>query len=169
MLSGILLSLPEFFGMFFRLMFLFAFIGALSFMCGEALPRKNFDYHDFPFCSFRWENNGKFYLKFGIDRWKDNMPDMSQYIQKAFRKKMPVNRLNSELTYRLIIETCVAELVHWLLVFLGPVYLVLMPDIWWGIAGVVLSIAGNLPFIIIQRYNRPRLIRVLERQKQRRK
>lgn len=163
MLSGLLMSLPEIFGNLFRMALLFAFIGALSFLCGEALPRKSFDYHDFPFYSFRWENGGKCYLKIGIDRWKDKMPDMSQHIQRAFRKKMPINKLSSELTYRLVIETCVAELVHWVLILLGPVYLVLLPG-GWGWNGVLLSIVGNLPFIMIQRYNRPRMIRMYERQ-----
>lgn len=165
MLAGLLMSLPEFFSDLFRMLLYFACIGALSFLCGEALPRRNFDYHDFPFYCFHWENNGKIYLKLKIDRWKDAMPDMSQYIQSTFRKKMPINRLSSELTHRLVIETCVAELVHWLLVLLGPVYLALM-DGAWGWAGVILSIVGNLPFILIQRYNRPRLVRMYERQVQ---
>lgn len=163
MLAGLLLSLPEIFRNLLRMTIYFAFIGALSFLCGEALPRKNFDYHDFPFRCFRWEKDGKIYLKIHIDRWKDHMPDMSQHIQRTVRKKMPINQLSSELTLRLVLETCVAELVHWVLVLLGPVYLVLLPGIW-GWIGVLLSVLGNLPFIMIQRYNRPRMIRVYEHQ-----
>lgn len=163
MLAGFLLSAPDIFVNLFRMAIDFLFIGALSFLCGEALPRKNFDYREFPFCCFAWEENGKWYLKFKIDRWKDKMPDMSQYIQKTVRKKMPFNRMGSELTYRLVIETCVAELVHWLLIIVSPIFLVLMDGLW-GWAGIGLSILGNLPFIMIQRFNRPRMVRVYERQ-----
>lgn len=163
MLAGLILKLPEFFGSLFFMMFCFAFIGAMSFLIGEALPRRNFDYHDFPFEPFSWEEGGRFYSRFRIDRWKDKLPDMSQYIQKAFRKKIPMHQMSSELTYRLVIETCVAEVVHWVLVCIGPVYLALFRGAW-GAVGVFFSVFGNLPFIMVQRYNRPRLVRMLERQ-----
>lgn len=163
MLGGLMLKLPEFFGMLFRMMFCFAFIGAMSFLIGEALPRRNFNFQEFPFLPFAWEDGGRFYNRFRIDRWKDKLPDMSQYIQKAFRKKMPMHQMSSEHTYRLVIETCVAEVVHWVLVCIGPVYLALFRGAWGGV-GLFFSVVGNLPFIMVQRYNRPRLVRMLDRQ-----
>lgn len=155
---------PAFAGNLLRMLLCFAVIGAISFLLGEALPRERFDHRSFPFKSYRWEQGGKFYLRIRIDRWKDKMPDMSKYVSKTVRKKMPLNRLNSDVTRRLVLETCVAEIVHWALILLSPMFLLLMPTVGWGIAGMILSLLGNLPFIMIQRYNRPRLAHMLERQ-----
>ena len=64
----------------------------------------------------------------------------------------------------LIKETCVAELIHWLLIFTAvPCFF-----IWRGAGGAVvfaLYATGNLGFIVIQRYNRPRLIKLETRRK----
>lgn len=70
----------------------------------------------------------------------------------------------------LVQETCVAEAVHTASILLGLGALWLWPG--WG--GVVLwliwFLLANLPFILIQRYNRPRLMRLhalLQRREQR--
>ena len=64
----------------------------------------------------------------------------------------------------MIEETCVAELTHGLLCIAGLVLLA----IWPGTGGVILTVIyivfGNLPFLLIQRYNRPRLQKLLARQ-----
>ena len=58
-------------------------------------------------------------------------------------------------------ETCVAELTHALLCIAGLALLWLWP----GTGGIVLFalyvLLGNIPFILIQRYNRPRLQKLL--------
>lgn len=57
----------------------------------------------------------------------------------------------------LIKETCIAEATHVLAAILGFGCVF----IWEGIGGWIVSIAFllfNLPFVIIQRFNRPRLI-----------
>lgn len=164
MFSRIILTLPVFIGNFFRFVFYTAFIGFAAFFLGQLLPRRNFDYTSFPFKCFHWENNGRIYLKTRIQFWKDKVPDMSQYIKSVFRKRITVFR-SADYLEDLIRETCVAEWVHLMLVFISPIYLVLLD----GAAGVLSMIAyalGNVPFILIQRYNRPRLIMVMERQKQ---
>ena len=60
----------------------------------------------------------------------------------------------------MIQETCVAELTHVLLSVCGLYALRLWP----GAGGVLITavyiLFGNVPFIIIQRYNRPRLQRL---------
>jgi glycosyl-4,4'-diaponeurosporenoate acyltransferase len=88
---------------------------------------------------------------------------MSQYVKSMFRKKISVFRDYDYIT-DLILETCVAEFVHWMLVFVSPVFLVLMEGLA-GRIGAVLYALGNLPFVMIQRYNRPRLVKLLNRQK----
>ena len=59
----------------------------------------------------------------------------------------------------MIRETCIAELIHLLLIVLAPGGLLF----WRTPLAVVLTglyMLGNVPFVLIQRYNRPRLIRL---------
>ena len=159
-----LLRLPIYIGNLFRLAFWYIVVGAISFFIGQSLPRKNFDYKVFPYHPFRWEKEGKIYLKLRIQFWKDKLPDMSRYISKMFRKKLTVMR-SPEYLENLIAETCVAELVHWGLIFISPIYMVLL-DGSLGAVGALLFALGNLPFVIIQRYNRPRLVQLMNRQRE---
>ena len=60
----------------------------------------------------------------------------------------------------MIQETCIAELVHGVLCIAGLYCF----QIWPGTGGLLiaaLNVLGNLPYIIIQRFNRPRLVRLL--------
>ena len=156
------MSLPVFFGLFFRFAFIVFVIGTAAFYLGQLLPRKNFDYRSFPFAPLKWEDGGRVYLKISIQRWKDKVPDMSQYVKSAFRKRITVFR-STEYLEELVLETCVAEFVHWVLVLLSPVFLILMPPNTGWIAALLYAI-GNMPFILIQRYNRPRLVLLMDRQ-----
>lgn len=70
--------------------------------------------------------------------------------------------LESAQIVSMIQETCIAEWVHDLLCIagFGCVFL------WKGIGGWLVSLlyaVGNLPYIIIQRYNRPKFIRLLKK------
>lgn len=139
-----------------------AVLGIAAHFIGNALPRAWFHWNRFPWRSFPWERDGRIYRKIGIHRWKDHVPDMSKLcrdmVPKTVRARPTAEQLQAQLE-----ENMVAEAVHWALVLLslGVVW------IWPGIGGGViyfLSLWGNLPFALIQRYNRPRLVRLLERQ-----
>lgn len=165
MFSRLLSQIPAFFGLVLRFGVICLVMGLLCFFIGEMMPRKNFDYNAFPYASHAWEKNGDIYLKLSINRWKDKVPDMSRYIPHTFRKKIGVMR-SPDHVEGLIRETCVAELVHWVLIVLSPVFLVLLPKGWNWICMLLYDLFGNLPFILIQRYNRPRLIILLKRQRE---
>ena len=165
MFSRLLLQIPAFFGLLLRFGVICLVMGLLLFAIGEKMPRKNFDYRAFPYAAYAWERGGDIYLKLGINRWKDKVPDMSRYIPHTFRKKIGVMR-SPEHVEGLIRETCVAELVHMVLIVLSPVFLVLMPRGWNWVCMLLYDLIGNLPFILIQRYNRPRLVILLERQRE---
>ena len=165
MFSRLLSQIPAFFGLVLRFGIICLVMGLLCFLIGEMMPRKNFDYRVFPYACHGWERNGDIYLKLGINRWKDKVPDMSRYIPHTFRKKIGVMR-SPEHVEGLIRETCVAELIHWLLWLISPVLLLVMKKPW-SIVMTVLYGLSNLPFILIQRYNRPRLLRLYERVAQR--
>lgn len=93
------------------------------------------------------------------------VPDMSV----IFPRMMPSKRLTRAITSKelklMIQETCIAEWIHRLLSLLGFGCMF----IWKKAGGRILSILyalGNLPYIIIQRHNRPRLLQLLERLKE---
>ncbi|MBU5627941.1 hypothetical protein KQI82_13600 [Oscillibacter sp. MSJ-2] len=137
-----------------------AAVGVFMHFFGESLPRDRFHYDRFPYRSYSWEENGKFYTRLKIEKWKDRLPDKSRFVKSTVRKKLGGDRSAAHLL-RLVQETCVAELTHWLLLVVSPVMLVTMEpplSIW---AAALYGIS-NLPFIMIQRYNRPRLARLYQ-------
>lgn len=136
----------------------FAVIGILAHYIGESLPRGLFCEYKFPYRSFKWEKGGKFYNLLKIKKWKTRLPDMSRVMRDMLPKRVTYDA-TSESVGALIKETCVAECVHyWLCIFAVGFYL-----IWKNYVGVILTVVFilcNIPFIIIQRYNRPHLIRL---------
>ena len=142
-------------------------MGLLCFLIGEMMPAQELRLSRLSLSPCHaWERNGDVYLKLGINRWKDKVPDMSRYIPHTFRKKIGVMR-SPEHVEGLIRETCVAELVHVGTHPLEPrVPRAAAPAAGTGSACCSIDIFGNLPFILIQRYNRPRLVILLERQRE---
>ncbi|MBQ7801301.1 MAG: glycosyl-4,4'-diaponeurosporenoate acyltransferase [Oscillospiraceae bacterium] len=138
-----------------------AALGLISNPVGNLLPRRWFRAERFPYRPFSWEREGKIYEKLHIRVWKDRVPDMSRLLRSMVPKAVTA-RPTAESLDRLVRETCVAEAVHWALAVLSLGVL----KIWKGLGGWIcygLCLLGNLPFIIIQRYNRPRLLRTLNR------
>lgn len=136
-----------------------AVLGLLSFFLGGILPRAWFHGDRAPFASRPWEREGALYLRFGIKHWKDKLPDMSRIIPVITRKQLR-DAKSIERVERLIQETCVAEAVHWFLCAAGFFSVVLWPGYGGLIIAAVWILFGNLPFILIQRYNRPRLMKL---------
>lgn len=133
-----------------------AILGILSHYVGESLPRSWFYPERFPYKPFFWEQKGKIYEKIGIRKWKTKMPDMSRIMKDMLPKRVTAG-VSSQNIQSLIKETCVAEFVHQFLCLLSVgIYFIMKNGV--GILLVVICIVGNLPFIMIQRYNRPHLI-----------
>lgn len=57
----------------------------------------------------------------------------------------------------LIDETCVAELIHVVLIFACPLFWLIFRTTFGLIVGILYGLS-HVPFILIQRYNRPRLV-----------
>ena len=102
-----------------------------------------------------------FERRLAIRRWKGWLPDAGNALPKGVAKVALVGRNRADLE-RLVLETKRAELVHLLL---WPFWIV--TSRWLEPAGVLLNLlfacGFNLPCIWIQRYNRLRLNRLLER------
>ena len=133
-------------------------IGILAHVIGEALPRRWFDASRFPYRAYAFERNGRFYEALGIRKWKNVLPDKSRIAPGTYRKAIRGSAQQHSAAHmeRLLQETCVAECVHWALLVISPILLFTMES---PAAYVMTPLYGlsNLPYIMIQRYNRPRL------------
>ena len=139
-----------------------AAIGAVFFYIGRLLPARWFDSTRFPFRPFAFERDGRIYEKLRIRRWKDKVPDMSRLLPKVMLpKRLPWGAQPERLTL-MIQETCIAELIHLILFVLGFACVLIWDGAGGWIVALVYNLLGNVPFILIQRYNRPRLQRLLE-------
>ncbi len=138
-----------------------ACMGISTGILGELLPRRWFNWDKFPFKTYAWEDGGKLYERLKIRRWKDKMPDKSRWGGHIYAKTIR-GQNDPENVTRLLQETCVAELIHWLLLVISPAVLLFAHG---PMAVLVAALYGlsNFPFIMIQRYNRPRLRALLKR------
>jgi len=103
----------------------------------------------------RWEDSGRFYRRLGIRRWKELLPEAGALYRGGFNKSRLISADRAHLE-RFLSETNRAELSHWLTFISGASFFLWNP--WWvGLFMMGYAAATNLPFIAIQRYNRPRL------------
>jgi glycosyl-4,4'-diaponeurosporenoate acyltransferase len=97
----------------------------------------------------------------GVRRWKDRLPDAGALFAGGISKRHLPATLET-----FVRETRRAELAHWWALAAVPVFALWNPPI-----GVVLmvayGVAANCPCILIQRYNRARTGRILERRARR--
>lgn len=139
-----------------------AVTGTLGFFSGRIIPKRWIRPEKGWFRSFAFERSGAVYEKLGIRRWQNKVLDMSRILPSL----MPAKNLSGDYEDRLpvmIQETCVAEIVHITVSIVGLRCLWMWP----GVGGVTVTaihiVLLNLPFILIQRYNRPRLIRLQQK------
>jgi len=142
-----------------------AVTGIIGFIAGRLISRKPLPFESGIFSCFDFERDGKIYEKLGIRRWQNRLPDMSRILPFI----MPRKKLGSDYKQKLpemIQETCVAELIHLLHALFGLYCIRLWPS-FGGIIFALVNIAlFNLPFIVIQRFNRPRLLKIYKRKSQ---
>jgi glycosyl-4,4'-diaponeurosporenoate acyltransferase len=105
------------------------------------------------------EANGRLYERLGIKRWKDRLPEAGGLFTGGFSKRSMRTRDRAVLE-RFVVETRRAEWTHWTIMSATPVFLVW--NWWWvELLMVVYALAANLPCLLVQRYNRARLARLL--------
>ena len=92
---------------------------------------------------------------------------MSKILGDMVKKQAPRHGSAAE-TEAVLLETCVAECVHWALMPLSLPILAIWQSSWCILLYIGYNLLGNLPFILIQRYNRPRLVRLYERMRMKR-
>lgn len=138
-----------------------AAIGILSHVIGEAIPRRWFCHDRFPYRPWKWEREGKIYDALHVRAWKDRMPDKSKVMKRMVPKRVGKAPRAADV-WRLVQETCVAEIVHFALCLCAPVIWLFWRN-WIGVVLALVFIICNIPFMIIQRYNRPSLVSLAKR------
>ncbi|MDR1768887.1 MAG: hypothetical protein LBR32_10810 [Propionibacteriaceae bacterium] len=139
---------------------LYTFLVAVRRFVDVVVPQRWFDPARRWFRTRRWEHGGDFYRRaMAIDRWKDKLPTLEG--RTHFDKKHLAGN-QAEYLEQFIVETCRSESNH-----VRAITSVVVMRLWTPLSLWLLCLAvatvGNLPFICIQRYNRPRLQRALER------
>lgn len=136
-------------------------LSALAHPLGQALPRRWFHWEKRPWAAASFEKGGRFWCRLGVHRWKNKVPDMSRLMSDMVKKKLqPQGRTDYVL---LVQETCVAECVHFVLMLLAFGAFFFCRSGWMVFFVAIYILLGNLPFWIIQRYNRPRLVRLAQK------
>ena len=111
--------------------------------------------------SYAWERDGAIYRRLAIGAWKDRLPEAGAVLPGGFSKR---RLLSSDAAYleRFAVETARAEFAHWLPWLLSLTFFAWNP---WpiGVLMVLYGAATNAPCILVQRYNRARLVRALGR------
>ena len=127
------------------------FIMCISFDTGFFDPSKRM------YQPHKWERNGKFYsdvLK--INRWKKYLPG---YTGRNGFSKNHLEDISPEYLDRFIMETCRAEWNH-ISNCLFAVVLFALNQLAAALCLTIVLLLLNLPFVMIQRYNRFRLQRL---------
>lgn len=131
-------------------------------LTSENLPRRFFDCKKWMFRERKWENGGRVYERlFSVKKWKPYVPDIGDILKNQF-SKTHLQRNDSEYLSLFLMESCRSEFTHWMIICSMLTYV-----FWAGFFAMVrmllLAVLLNVPYIIIQRYNRPRIIRLLRK------
>ncbi len=126
------------------------------------IPSRFYDYKNIFFREKSIENRGLLYKKyFFIQKWKDKIPEAGKFLGLHPFSKKHFESKNKEYIERFILETCRGELAHTLPFLFLPICFVFSPPV----ASIIMSLYAlfsNLPFIMVQRYNRIRLVKFLK-------
>lgn len=148
--------------MFGGTVFLFA-VEALVAWVLHAMPKKWFCWKKRIFKVSKFER--KFLDKMQIKKWKDKVPEVGQVCDF---KKNKINSFEEKYLKTFLIETCYAEVIHIAMLLCGFLVLIFVPfaeffnySFWLILINALL----NIPPILIQRYNRPKLELALIRAK----
>ena len=134
----------------------------LAYLCVK-LPDRMFEPERFLWRAHGWEREGQVYETiFHVKRWKHLLPDGGGVWKKHAYKKRSLTDYSEKNLHRFLVESARGELTHWLGILPFCVFgLFAPPVVIWIMLGYALVV--NLPCIIAQRYNRPRVLALLTR------
>lgn len=114
------------------------------------------------------ELKGRLYVLLGIKKWKRLLPDGAKLIDRNGFLKRKFESTDINYIKKFIIETRRAELVH-LIHFPFLIVFFLFNPLAGDIIMIVYAFFFNVPCLMSQRYNRKRLMKLLETLEKRRK
>jgi glycosyl-4,4'-diaponeurosporenoate acyltransferase len=109
-----------------------------------------------------FERDGRFYERtLRIKRWKDRLPEAGALFRGGVSKRHVGGHDRGHLE-RFAAATRRAELAHYPILAFGPVFFAFNP--WWlALVMVGYAVVANVPCILVQRYNRARIVRAISR------
>jgi glycosyl-4,4'-diaponeurosporenoate acyltransferase len=129
------------------------------------IPAEHFDPANWLFRSKKWERDGRLYNDvFRIRKWKKYLPDGSALLGKMGFPKDKLSSRNRAYLEAFWVETCRAELTHWIITLFAPFFFLWNPFAV-GFIMIFYASAENFPLIMAQRYNRIRFRHLLHREK----
>lgn len=129
------------------------------------LPKHFFLTANFLYRTREWEAEGQFWqTHFNVKKYAKIIPEGSRILGSGFYKRKLQHK---EMTYleTFTLETKRAELTHWLSILPSGLFFLWNP-VWAGWIMVIYALMFNVPIIMVQRYNRARLEKVLNRKKE---
>ena len=134
----------------------------LAYLCLQ-IPDRFFEPTRFLWRAHRFERNGLLYERvFQIRRWKHRLPDGGGVWKKNSYKKRTLADYSEANLHKFLIETSRGELIHWLGILPFWVFGLFAPPVVIWIM-LVYALIVNLPCILAQRYNRPRVYALYKR------
>ena len=145
--------------------FLWLFFKLAAVFISRRLPGRFFDGDNRLFRTYAWEDNGHIYERlFYVKRWKKRLPDGGAYGgEKGYRKRYLSSYKTTNLE-RFIEESARGELVHWLAIW-PFIFFALFVEPYVVAIMLIYTLLVNLPCIIAQRYNRPRIKKIIKEKK----
>jgi glycosyl-4,4'-diaponeurosporenoate acyltransferase len=134
----------------------------VAYLCCR-IPAQRLDPQLWLFRTRDWEQDGAAYQAvLRIKKWKSLLPSGGPMLGADFSLAR-VESHDRDYLQRWAIESCRAELTHWLVIAPIALFVLWNPPV--GVAAnLVYAIAANVPCILAQRYNRPRVLAILARQ-----
>lgn len=140
---------------------IFAFISVIITFLSVLLPKYYYNYKMWLYRERKWEHGGKLYeSKFKVKKWKVCLPELADFIKFIFPKKF-IKEFSTDYMSKYLMESCRAELTHWCIIFSTVVFLI-FENTETFIYMFFIAFIANIPFIIIQRYNRPRILNIMK-------
>ena len=110
--------------------------------------------------TYFWEKGGEIYQRiFRVRAWKDHLPSGGSLYPNNFSIKT-LRSMKVEYLERWLRESCRAEFCHWIMILPGFLFFLWNSvEMAWGM--VFYAVLNNVFPIVLQRFNRPRMRRML--------